>query len=188
MSHNSVLLIDEPELHLNPRLITGLASFYHRHLGRALNNQLWLVTHSDTLIREAVGQVGFTVFHMQPPGQYHGSNQVTAVIVAQDVERLVIELVGDLAAYRPGAKIVIFEGLDSEFDAKMTCTLFPRLERVANTVSAVSGSQATAARGRTLHSGPQHGPEAQGAFHPPPALETTVEKATRIAATKAEAG
>lgn len=39
---HSVLLIDEPELHLNPRLMTGLASFYHRHLGQALGNQLWL--------------------------------------------------------------------------------------------------------------------------------------------------
>ncbi len=47
---HSVLLIDEPELHLNPRLIKGLASFYHRHLGKALGNQLWLVTHSDALI------------------------------------------------------------------------------------------------------------------------------------------
>lgn len=42
---NSVLLIDEPELHLNPRLISGLALFYHRHLGKALGSQLWLVTH-----------------------------------------------------------------------------------------------------------------------------------------------
>jgi AAA domain, putative AbiEii toxin, Type IV TA system/Protein of unknown function (DUF4435) len=136
---NSVLLIDEPELHLNPRLISGLATFYHRHLGRALGNQLWLVTHSDTLIRDAVGQSGFNVFHMQPPGQYEGPNQATPVQVGQDLERLVIELVGDLAAYRPGAKIVVFEGSgDSQFDARMTCQLFPRFQASVNTISAGS--------------------------------------------------
>lgn len=133
---NSVLLIDEPELHLNPRLISGLASFYHRHLGRALNNQLWLVTHSDTLIREAVGQAGFSVFHMQPPGQYQGPNQVTSVQVDRDIDRLVVELVGDLAAYRPGAKIVLFEGGgDSQFDVRMTCNLFPEFQVSVNPVA-----------------------------------------------------
>jgi predicted ATPase len=133
---HSVLLIDEPELHLNPRLVSGLASFYHRHLGRALGNQLWLVTHSDTLIREAVGQPGFSVFHLQPPGQFEGANQASPVVVSRDVERLVIELVGDLAAYRPGAKIVLFEGGgDAEFDVRMTSTLFPRFDSRVNAIA-----------------------------------------------------
>lgn len=133
---NSVLLIDEPELHLNPRLVSGLASFYHRHLGKPLGTQLWLVTHSDTLIREAVGQEGFSIFHMQPPGQYDGPNQASVVQAGADLDRLVIDLVGDLAAYRPGAKIVVFEG-DSEsgFDARMTCTLFPNFQAKINPIS-----------------------------------------------------
>jgi predicted ATPase len=135
----SVLLIDEPELHLNPRLIKGLASFYHRHLGRALNNQLWLVTHSDALIREAIGQRGFSTFHMQPAGQYSGPNQVSAVVAGQPLERLVIDLVGDLAAYRPNAKLVLFEGGgDQDFDIRMTCSLFPRLDAAVNAVAAGS--------------------------------------------------
>lgn len=133
---HSVLLIDEPELHLNPRLMMGLTSFYHRHLGRALDNQLWLVTHSDTLIREAVGQSGFSVFHLQPPGQYEGPNQAAPVLVGEDIERLIVELVGDLAAYRPGAKIVVFEGGgDTDFDSRMTCTLFPQFQAVVNPIS-----------------------------------------------------
>jgi hypothetical protein len=132
----SVLLIDEPELHLNPRLVSGLASFYHRHVGQALNNQLWLVTHSDTLIRDAVGQSGFSVFHLQPPGQYEGPNQASPVLVARDLDRLVIDLVGDLAAYRPGAKIVVFEGGgNSDFDAMMTGMLFPRFQSRINAIS-----------------------------------------------------
>lgn len=132
----SVLLIDEPELHLNPRLISGLAAFYHRHLGRALENQLWLVTHSDTLIREAVDQSGFSVFHLQPAGQYEGPNQASQVAVGQELERLVIELVGDLASYRPGAKIVIFEGGGaSDFDVRMACSLFPEFQTAVNAIA-----------------------------------------------------
>jgi predicted ATPase len=135
----SVLLIDEPELHLNPRLIKGLAGFYHKHLGRALGNQVWLVTHSDALIREAVGQQDFSVYHMQPAGQYTGSNQATPVSAGEGVERLVVDLVGDLAAYRPNAKIVLFEGGgDIDFDVRMTCTLFPSFQATVNPISAGS--------------------------------------------------
>ncbi|MBC7877445.1 MAG: AAA family ATPase [Anaerolineales bacterium] len=133
---NSVVLIDEPELHLNPRLIHGLAGFYHRNLGKLLGNQIWLVTHSDTLIREAVGHENFSVFHMQPPDLLDGKSQVSEVKVAEDIERIVIELVGDLAAYRPEAKIVIFEGGgDSQFDVWMVNTLFPRFSTAVNSIS-----------------------------------------------------
>jgi hypothetical protein len=52
------------------------------------------------------------------------------------VERVVIDLVGDLAAYRPGAKIVLFEGGgDTDFDVRMTCTLFPRFQTAVNPIS-----------------------------------------------------
>ena len=117
-------------------MISGLASFYHRNLGRALGSQLWLVTHSDTLIREAVGQKDFVVYHMQPPGQSEISNQVSPVQANEDLDRVVIDLIGDLAAYRPGAKLVIFEGGgDSEFDVRMTSTLFPDFRTAVNAIS-----------------------------------------------------
>jgi hypothetical protein len=133
-----MIMIDEPELHLNPRLVSGLAAFYYRHLGAKYGNQLWLVTHSDTLIREAVEHPNFSVFHIQPAGP-HGESQATPVKAKGDVERVVLALVGDLAAYRPGAKVVVFEStLEAAFDMQMTCVLFPELEQVANTISAGS--------------------------------------------------
>ncbi len=56
---------------------------------------------------------------------------------AEDLERVVIELVGDLAAYRPGAKVVVFESTDdAAFDARMTCSLFPEFEQQTNPISA----------------------------------------------------
>ncbi len=123
---DSIILLDEPELHLNPRLIRGLPEFYRKHLGEALQNQLWLVTHSDALIREAVGKPGFNVFHMLPCGsEAVGTSQLKALTVSEDLELVLTDLVGDLAAYRPGGKGLIFEGGgDSDFDKTIVSTLF----------------------------------------------------------------
>ena len=144
----SLLLLDEPELHLNPRLIQGLPQFYHRHLGSALGNQIWLLTHSDALLREALGRDGFALFHMQSALPLEeGQNQLTPVTAAAEADRAVIDLVGDLAAYAPGAKVVIFEGGgNSEFDRFMVTSLFPEL---AGEVNTISGGDRT--RVRELH-------------------------------------
>lgn len=134
---NSIVLIDEPELHLNPALICGLPQFYHRHIGRSLGNQLWLMTHSDALLREAVGQPEFSVYHMQPPEACDESgNQLRAIEVGEALDRAIVDLVGDLATYRPGAKIVFFEGGgDVDFDVRMTTVLFPDFRKAVNSIS-----------------------------------------------------
>ncbi len=134
--HNSVLLLDEPELHLNPRLIHGLPQFYNRHLGKVFNNQIWLVTHSDAFLREAVGDKDFSVFHMQLPIKGSTSNQAHMVNVSEDLERAVFDLIGDYSTYQPEKKIVIFEGGgDSEFDITMTTSLFPNFLNEVNPIS-----------------------------------------------------
>lgn len=145
---NSIILLDEPELHLNPRLIRGLPEFYRKHLGEALQNQLWLVTHSDALIREAVGKAGFNVFHMLPCGANSDSkSQLQSLTAAKDLEIAVADLVGDLAAYRPGGKGLIFEGGgDSDFDKTFTGRLFSDDLRGINLLS---GSNKT--RVKQLH-------------------------------------
>ena len=132
---NSVLLIDEPELHLNPRLVSGLANFYHEHLGKPLGNQLWLVTHSDTLIREAVGVENFRVFHLQSSSESLCENQATEIKANEDIKRVIISLVGE-SAYLPEAKIVILEGGgDTEFDKRMVSLLFPQFSSKVNIIS-----------------------------------------------------
>lgn len=142
---NSVLLLDEPELHLNPRLIKGLPQFYHRHLGRAFNNQIWLLTHSDALLREALSTDDFSVYHMQhshvtTPGQ----NQVKRIQISEELESAIISLVGDLASYKPGAKLVLFEGGgDSEFDQYVVGSLFSEFY---TTVNAISGGNKSGVR------------------------------------------
>jgi predicted ATPase len=144
----SIILLDEPELHLNPRLIRGLPQFYKKNLGEALGNQIWLVSHSDALLREVVGRDGYHVFHMLPCGKVgQGESQLKALSVTADLDLALVDLVGDLAAYRPSGKVVIFEGGgDSDFDQRVASTLFPELLEHANLVS---GSNKT--RVRALH-------------------------------------
>lgn len=132
----SIILLDEPELHLNPRLVRGLPQFYHKYLGLALDNQIWLVTHSDTLLREVVGQPEYSVYHMVGATLDPMTPQIVQITMGEEVERALISLVGDIAAYRPGKKVVIFEGGgDSEFDVQFVTKLFPELLQEANVIS-----------------------------------------------------
>lgn len=134
---DSIILLDEPELHLNPRLIRGLPEFYRKHLGEALKNQLWLVTHSDALIREAVGKPGFNVFHMLPCGAENaGTSQLRPLVATTDLDSVMTDLVGDLAAYRPGGRGLIMEGGgDSDFDRTFALALFPAELQGINLIS-----------------------------------------------------
>lgn len=134
---HSIILLDEPELHLNPRLIRGFPQFYKKNLGEALGNQIWLVTHSDALLREVVGRESYNVFHMLPCGNVaNGESQLKRLSVTADLDLALVDLVGDLASYKPGGKVVIFEGGgDSDFDQQVTSMLFPELQEQANLVS-----------------------------------------------------
>ena len=134
---NSVILLDEPELHLNPSLIQGFTDFYYRRIGQAQHNQLWLVTHSDTLLRQAVGNINYRVYQMIPALALHErTNQAVEIVADDDVERATIALIGDLASYRPHGKVVILEGkTEHGFDVNMVRRLFPELVRHVNLVS-----------------------------------------------------
>lgn len=142
---NSIILLDEPELHLNPKLIQGLPQFYEQHVAMELNNQIWTVTHSDAFLREAISSGGPKVYHMtEAETQSAGRNQIVEISGRQEEDRAVLEIIGDIAGYRPGGKIVVFEGEGSEFDKKMTATLFPTHDRKMNFVS--GGNKSTVRR------------------------------------------
>ena len=137
----SVLLIDEPELHLNPGLVQGLPQFYEKHIGRDLDNQIWLVTHSDRFLREALETAGMSVYHMQHANAVGvGTNQLRLIDSKTSIATLFIDLVGDLAAYQPGGKVVILEGENSRFDEKLVRRLFPKIAKSVNFIS--GGSKA----------------------------------------------
>ena len=134
---HSIVLLDEPELHLNPKLIHGLPQFYQQYIGQDLDNQIWTVTHSDAFLREALQSTDTKVYHMREAGQTSRQhNQIQEVKKEQEIDDAILELIGDIAGYRPGGKVVIFEGEGSDFDVKMTGRLFPAYERRMNFVAA----------------------------------------------------
>ena len=134
---HSIVLLDEPELHLNPKLIQGLPQFYQKYIGEELDNQIWTVTHSDAFLREALQSANTTVYHMREArGADPKPNQVQELRKDEEVDDAILELIGDIAGYRPGGKIVIFEGENSDFDRRMVGRLFPAHERRMNFVAA----------------------------------------------------
>ena len=132
----SVILLDEPELHLNPALVRGLPQFYYNRLSLELDNQIWLVTHSDAFLREAIGHEGLRVFHMRHAVAVENTeNQMREILPGEEVESIILEMVGNLASYIPGSKVVFFEGENSDFDLRMVSRLFPTIENELNLVS-----------------------------------------------------
>jgi AAA domain, putative AbiEii toxin, Type IV TA system len=92
---NSVLLLDEPELHLNPRLMRGLAHFLQEHLGSQSNNQLWIATHSDALLREVWGSADCSSFHIRlPDAEPISGPQGVPIAAESDLDRAILDLAG----------------------------------------------------------------------------------------------
>ncbi|ROO62038.1 putative ATP-dependent endonuclease of OLD family [Micromonospora sp. Llam0] len=128
---NSVILVDEPELHLNPALLRHLPDFYHKHLGVAENNQIWLITHSDVMLRHCAGHPKYSVFYMSDSSQPKPTqNQATPVLQDSELAEATRALVGDLTTYRPYSKVVIVEG--EGFDTDVISRLFPEFAQQVN--------------------------------------------------------
>lgn len=122
-ARNSVIIVDEPELHLNPSMIRGLPTLYQKHIGKDLNNQIWLVTHSDVFLRTAFYDSDMELFHMAVGGSVPQVNQITRISQTSEFDRVCIELIGDIANYRPDQPVLIVEG-QQQFDILMLRRLF----------------------------------------------------------------
>jgi hypothetical protein len=96
-----------------------------------------MITHSDTLLREAVEEPAYTVYHMEPSHATDpGSNQVHPISASAQVERALIDLVGDLATYSPRSKVVVLEGGGgTDFDVRLVSELFPSFSERVNLIS-----------------------------------------------------
>ena len=134
-ARNSVIIVDEPELHLNPAMIRGLPTLYQKHIGSALNNQIWLVTHSDVFLRTAFYDSDMELFHMAVGGEVPGSNQITRISQRSEFDRACIDLIGDIANYRPDQPVLIVEG-QQQFDILVLRRLFSEMLKGVNVLEA----------------------------------------------------
>ena len=123
---DSIIMIDEPELHLNPGLIRGLGRFYQEGIGVQHGNQLWLVSHSDAFLADAVRTEGMKVYHMEAASGT-GRNQLQVVETGEALEQLIIEIVGDIASLKARGAILILEGTIQGTDRWIVEQLFPEI-------------------------------------------------------------
>ena len=96
------------------------------------------------------------VYHMQHAKVASSTNQLVRIKSKTSVEGLFIDLVGDLAAYRPDGKVVFLESEDSKFDQKMVTRLFPEAAKSINFIS--GGSKTNVKRlQETIEAMAEHG-------------------------------
>lgn len=134
---NSIIIIDEPELHLNPKMAKRLPTFYNEKIGLNFNNQIWLVTHSESLISEVLGEKDFSVFRIVS-SNHNIEEQAIPLLSDGDFESTLIDLVGNISEYHPGGNIIVLEGQNTEFDKSMVKTLFSETTKTINFISAGS--------------------------------------------------
>ena len=139
-ARNSVIIVDEPELHLNPAMIRGLPALYQNHIGSALNNQIWLVTHSDVFLRTAFYDSDMELFHMAVASMESGTNQITRISQKSEFDRVCVDLIGDIANYRPDQPVLIVEG-QQQFDTLVLHRLFAELLKGVNVLEAGGKNQ-----------------------------------------------
>jgi hypothetical protein len=84
-----------------------------------------------------VVQVNSFLYGIFPNTTLGVANQVSRINAHQALERVVIDLVGEVAGYTPGGKVLIVEGEGyTEFDRTMLTALFPKF---AEKVTIISG-------------------------------------------------
>jgi len=65
MARGGIVLLDEPELHLNATVQEKLMKFLYEHCVEPMSLQVFLCTHSPEIVREAIGKPYCGLFHLR---------------------------------------------------------------------------------------------------------------------------
>lgn len=123
---NSIILFDEPDLHLNQALERNVISQL-RNIGE--NNQIWITTHSFGIMDSAEY---YELFRIE---NYSGSNQITRVFTNEEKLKTFKAVAGDVGIVSLGEKIIFLEGASEEIDKYILETWFPTYQKVLTFVS-----------------------------------------------------
>jgi predicted ATPase len=100
---NSIILYDEPDLHLNQEVQRKIVPLL-REIGK--NTQLWTATHSF----EVMDSVGYNeLFRLE---NYSGKNQIARVFSDEEKYNTFRSVAGDVGIVTLGQKIVFLEGTE----------------------------------------------------------------------------
>jgi hypothetical protein len=115
---NSVIVIDEPELHLHPELARLLI---RQILKIKKGNQIWIATHNSEIIDEAERD---KVFYVTRDKELKKS-KVTSGVDEENSLKILRDFFGYSGYIGIAKKLVFLEGNNSSIDRKYLTTLFP---------------------------------------------------------------
>ena len=127
---------------MNPLIAQKLPDFYYKTIGANCNNQIWLVTHSEAILKEAFGNANYSVFHLRSADDKN-TQQACELGINSDIEAALMDLVGDISSYKPGNKVLLLEGENSDFDKSLIQRLFSEYCKDINIISAGSKNNVT---------------------------------------------
>lgn len=119
---DSIIVIDEPELHLHPELARKLLQLMRAIRSR---NQIWCGTHSAELVDEAGRE---RTFFLKPKDDRSGMECIPATQEGAEIQML-RDMFGYSGYIGISRKIVFSEGMESSADRKTFVNLFPELAR-----------------------------------------------------------
>lgn len=121
---NSIVLFDEPELHLHADLARRFVEVLPT---LRPGNQFWLTTHSAELLRSVEPASVFRIVKLGTPG----ATQAQRVFSNAAMRQTLADLVGEVGLVTLNKKIVFLEGSGNEIDRYILETLYSdRLDRV----------------------------------------------------------
>lgn len=132
--NNSILLFDEPDLHLSESVQQKFIEFI-KSIGN--NNQIWLTTHSSSIINDTEPD---SLFRVQIHNPQKNNNQVAKILDKDSKLGLLYEVLGTKSILTLGEKIVFLEGalendkfiFDSWFDSLKNNVVFVNSGSVNN--------------------------------------------------------
>jgi AAA15 family ATPase/GTPase len=103
--NNSIILFDEPDLHLNEGVQHKFIEFI-KSLGK--DNQIWMTTHSASIINTAESE---SLFRVELHDPQRNNNQVVKILDNDSRIELLYDVLGTKSILTLGEKIVFLEGV-----------------------------------------------------------------------------
>lgn len=124
---NSIIIIDEPELHLNQAVESRIIPCIENYLLR--NNQFFIVSHSSGVLSNVSKSNLYRINHASD-----GENQCKIISTDQDRIETLKSLVGDLSVFTTANTFVFLEGTSSKnsHDKYVMESFFPHLKGKVN--------------------------------------------------------
>lgn len=123
---NSIVLIDEPELHLNQSVEARIVPYLYKNVIQNDSNQVFIITHSPGILASTPDSNLFRMDYSSDGEQ----NQIVKISTSTDRMEALKSIVGDLGIFTTNNKFIFLEGTrsDKSFDKRILEIMLPALK------------------------------------------------------------